>query len=44
MERAGRQPDALAVYLKVGFAVYDEKIEMQPYPEDFFRESNPGNG
>jgi len=29
--------DALAVYLKAGFRVVDEQVEMQPYPEAFIR-------
>lgn len=28
-------PGALAVYQKAGFRVYDERTEMQPYPEAF---------
>ena len=28
-------PGALAVYLRAGFSVYNEKTEMQPYREDF---------
>jgi len=37
-------PGALAVYLKAGFAVFDEKVEMQPYPEDFLKKRSPGDG
>ncbi len=34
-------PAALAVYRKAGFTAYDEKIEMQPYPEDFLQKLKP---
>lgn len=37
-------PGALAVYLKAGFKAYDEKIEMQPYPEDFLNKPKPVGG
>jgi len=32
-------PQALAVYLKAGFSVYDRQVEMQPYAEEFIRNS-----
>jgi len=36
-------PQALAVYLKAGFSVYDQQVEMQPYSEEFIRNSlTPG--
>lgn len=37
-------PAALAAYLKAGFRAYDEKIEMQPYPEDFLQKLKPAGG
>jgi GNAT superfamily N-acetyltransferase len=33
--------DALAVYLKAGFKIVEEKVEMQPYPEDFLQRPKP---
>ena len=33
--------DALSVYLKAGFRVYDEKIEMQPYAREFIARRRP---
>jgi len=32
---------ALGVYLKAGFSVYAERLEMQPYAEEFLRQSRP---
>lgn len=37
-------PGAMFVYLKAGFQVFDEKVEMHPYPEDFLRKSKPAGG
>jgi GNAT superfamily N-acetyltransferase len=34
-------PGALSVYLKAGFNLYGEQVEMQPYPEEFIRKSTP---
>jgi GNAT superfamily N-acetyltransferase len=36
-------PGAAAVYQKAGFRIYDEQIEMQPYPEAFLdgRQARP---
>jgi GNAT superfamily N-acetyltransferase len=36
-------PGAMAVYLKAGFSVRDERIEMQPYAEEFLG-NFPGAG
>jgi GNAT superfamily N-acetyltransferase len=30
-------PQALSVYIKAGFSVYEERVEMQPYAEEFIR-------
>lgn len=35
---------ALAVYRKAGFNVYDEQVEMQPYPEAFIRKFRTPGG
>jgi ribosomal protein S18 acetylase RimI-like enzyme len=35
---------ALAVYRKAGFNVYDEQVEMQPYPEAFIRKFRTQGG
>jgi GNAT superfamily N-acetyltransferase len=35
---------ALAVYLKAGFSVFKEQIEMQPYAEEFIGKSRPAGG
>lgn len=35
---------ALAVYLKAGFRVYDERVEMQPYEAEFIRNFRPAGG
>ena len=37
-------PGALAVYLKAGFRVYDERVEMQPYAEEFISRRRPAGG
>ncbi len=36
--------DALAVYLKAGFRVVDEKIEMQPYAQEFIARRRQAGG
>jgi len=35
---------ALAVYRRAGFSVYDERIEMQPYADEFLERSRPAGG
>ncbi len=35
---------ALAAYRKAGFSVYDEQVEMQPYPEAFIRKFRTQGG
>jgi GNAT superfamily N-acetyltransferase len=37
-------PRALATYLKAGFSVYDEKLETQPYAEEFLRRLSAREG
>lgn len=37
-------PGALAVYLKAGFSVFDEKTEIQPYPDDFLEKRKSAAG
>jgi GNAT superfamily N-acetyltransferase len=34
-------PQALAVYLRAGFSVADERVERQPYAEEFIRALRP---
>lgn len=35
---------ALAVYRRAGFRVYDERIEMQPYADEFLSRHRPAGG
>jgi GNAT superfamily N-acetyltransferase len=35
---------ALAVYRRAGFSPYDERIEMQPYADEFLGRSRPADG
>lgn len=35
-------PQALEKYLRAGFAVFGEKTETQPYPEEFLARRHPG--
>ena len=37
-------PQALSVYLKAGFSIYDEQVEMQPYAEEFIRNFRTSGG
>jgi GNAT superfamily N-acetyltransferase len=37
-------PQALPVYLKAGFSVIDERVEMQPYAEEFIRNFRRAGG
>ena len=37
-------PQALSVYLKAGFCVVGERVEMQPYAEEYIRNIRPADG